>query len=51
MILVYNPAAYKHGVTEQDIKDEDIANIFHAMKCRKEFLRKLLERGYNADFD
>ena len=30
---------------------EDIANIFHAMKCRKEFLRKLQERGYYADFN
>jgi len=30
---------------------EDIANIFHAMKCRKEFLRKLQERGYHADFN
>jgi hypothetical protein len=30
---------------------EDIANIFHVMRCRKEFLRKLPERGYYADFD
>jgi len=30
---------------------EDIANIFHAMKCRREFLQKLPERGYNADFN
>jgi hypothetical protein len=30
---------------------EDIANIFHAMKCRNELLRKLSERGYYADFD
>ena len=30
---------------------EDIANIFHAMKCRKEYLRKLQERGYYADFN
>jgi hypothetical protein len=30
---------------------EDIANIFHAMKCRKEFLRKLSGKGYYADFD
>ena len=83
MILVFNPAAFKHGVTEQDIEaamtaalideliegfdnkfliigfdmnsnlievmynlvGEDIANIFHAMKCRKVFLQKLPERG------
>ena len=30
---------------------EDVANIFHAMKCRKELLRKIQERGYYADFD
>jgi len=30
---------------------EDIANIFHAMKCRREFLRNLSERGYYADFN
>jgi urate oxidase len=34
-----------------NLVDEDIANIFHAMKCRKEFLRILPERGYYADFD
>jgi len=89
MTLVFNPAAFKHGVTEMDIKvamatalfdelmegfdnkylligfdmnrnfievmynlvGEDIANIFHAMKCRKEYLRKLQERGYYADFN
>ncbi|MDR0636949.1 MAG: hypothetical protein LBF87_07710 [Treponema sp.] len=89
MTLVFNPAAFKHGVTEMDVEaamatalldeiiegfdnkylligfdmhrnlievmynlvDEDIANIFHAMKCRKEFLRKLTERGYYAYFD
>jgi hypothetical protein len=89
MTLVFNPSAFKHGVTEQDVETamstalldelmegfdnkylvvgfdmnrnlievmynlagEDIANIFHAMKCRKEFLRILPERGYYADFD
>jgi hypothetical protein len=89
MILVFNPAAFKHGVTEMDVEaamttalidelmeeyddkylvigfdmnrnlievmynlvGEDIANIFHAMKCRREYLQKLQERGYNADFD
>ena len=89
MILVFNPAAFKHGVTEQDIEvamaaalvdelieeydnkylligfdmksnlievmynlvGENIANIFHAMKCRKEFLRKLPGRGYHANFN
>jgi hypothetical protein len=83
MILVFNPAAFKHGVTEADIEaammtalideliegfdnkyliigfdlnrnlievmynlvGEDIANIFHAMKCRRAFLQKLPERG------
>jgi len=30
---------------------EDIANIFHAMKCRREYLQKLTERGYYADFN
>ena len=76
MILVFNPAAFKHGIAETDIEsavatalideliegfenkyliigfdmkgnlievmynlvDEDIANIFHAMKCRKTFI-------------
>jgi len=89
MTLVFNPAAFKHGVTEKDIEiamattlidelmegfdnkylligfdmnrnlievmynlvDEEIANIFHAMKCRKDFLKKLHERGYYADFN
>ena len=89
MFLIFNPAAFKHNVTEQDIEaamitalidelikgfdnkylivgfdmngnlievmynlvSKDIANIFHAMKCRKEFLQKLPERGYNADFN
>ena len=89
MTLVFNPAAFKHDVTEQDVEtamattlfdelieghtnkyllvgfdrsgnlievmynlvDEDIANIFHAMKCRNDVLRKLRERGYYADFD
>jgi hypothetical protein len=89
MTLVFNPAAFKHGLTEMDVEaamatalvdelmeefenkylligfdmnrnlvevmynlvGEDIANIFHAMKCRKEFLHKLSERGYYADFD
>jgi hypothetical protein len=34
-----------------NLVDEDIANIFHAMKCRKDFLLKLQERGYYADFN
>ena len=34
-----------------NLVDEDIANIFHAMKCRNDVLRKLRERGYYADFD
>jgi len=89
MILVFNPAAFKHGADEADIEaamatalvdellegfdnkyliigfdmkinlievmynlvGEDVANIFHAMKCRKEFLLKLQERGYHADFN
>jgi hypothetical protein len=34
-----------------NLADEDIANIFHAMKCRREFLRMLQERGCHADFD
>ena len=35
-----------------NLVDEDIANIFHAMKCRNSLLRKLQERGYyNADFN
>ena len=28
-----NPSAFKHGVTEADIKFA--LNVFHAMKCRK----------------
>jgi hypothetical protein len=89
MTLVFNPAAFKHGVTEMDVHwamatalfdellegfdnkylligfdvsgnlievmynlvDEDITNIFHAMKCRSDFLQKLPERGYYADTD
>jgi hypothetical protein len=89
MILVFNPAAFKHGVTELDIESamtsalvdeliegfdnkyliigfdlksnlievmynlagEDIANIFHAMKCRREFLQKIPEGGGYADFN
>ena len=88
MTLVFNPSAFKHDVTENDIEaamatplfdelivgynnkylligfdingnlievmynlaDKDIANIFHAMKCRNDVLRKLQERGYYADF-
>ena len=34
-----------------NLVDEDIANIFHAMNCRNDVLRKLLERGYYADFN
>jgi hypothetical protein len=34
-----------------NLVDEDIVNIFHAMKCRGEFLRMLQERGCHADFD
>jgi hypothetical protein len=34
-----------------NLVDEDIANIFHAMRCRKEFLQKLPEGGYYADFN
>ena len=30
---------------------EDIANIFHAMRCRNDLLRRLHERGYYADFN
>jgi hypothetical protein len=89
MTLVFNPASFKHNVTEQDVEtalatalfdeliagysnkylligfdrsgnlievmynlvDEDIANIFHAMKCRNDVLQKLRERGYYADFN
>jgi hypothetical protein len=89
MILIFNPAAFKHGVTEQDIEfsmisalvdeliegfdnkylilgfdlngnlievmynlaGDDIANIFHAMKCRREFFQKIPEGGYYADFN
>jgi hypothetical protein len=89
MILVFNPSAFKHDVTEKDIEaamatslfdelilgydnkylligfntsgklleimynlvDEDIANIFHAMNCRNDVLRKITERGYYADFN
>jgi hypothetical protein len=31
--------------------DEDIANVFHAMNCRSDILRKIRERGYYADFN
>jgi len=34
-----------------NLVDEDIANIFHAMKCRNDVLRKLQERGDYADFN
>ena len=89
MILVFNPAAFRHGFTEDDVEaamatalvdeliegfvnkflligfnmkgnlievmynlvDEDIANIFHIMSCRKEFLPKIPEGGYYADFN
>ena len=34
-----------------NLAGDDIANVFHAMKCRKEFLRKLPERGYYVDFN
>ena len=47
MTLVFNETAFKHGVTVKDIDcamavplvDEDTANVFHAMKCRKEFYK------------
>jgi hypothetical protein len=89
MTFFFNPAAFKHSVTERDIEaamatalideliegydnkylvvgfdmnsnfievmynlvSEDIVNVFHAMKCRKEFLQKLQERGFYADFN
>ena len=89
MTLVFNPSAFKHDVTENDIEaamatplfdeliegydnkylligfdrsgnlievmynlvDEEIANIFHAMDCRNDVLRKIKERGYYADFN
>ena len=79
MNLIFNPAAFKHGVTERDIEyamatplvdrlienyvnkfavigfdlkgnllevmynlvDEETANVFHAMKCRKEMYQYL----------
>ena len=79
MNLIFNPTAFKHGVTEGDIEyamaaplvdrlmenyvnkytiigfdlkgnlleimynlvDEDTANVFHAMKCRKEMYQYL----------
>ncbi|MDR2094977.1 MAG: hypothetical protein LBP76_05595 [Treponema sp.] len=28
-----------------NLVDDDIANVFHAMRCRKDFLQKLTERG------
>ena len=31
--------------------NEDIANVFHAMDCRGDVLRKIQERGYYADFN
>ena len=34
-----------------NLVSDDIANIFHAMRCRNELLRKLRERGYYADFN
>jgi hypothetical protein len=43
MTLVFNPAAFKHNITGQDVEA--------AMKCRKELLRTLWERGYYADFN
>jgi hypothetical protein len=89
MTLIFNPAAFKHGVTEKDIEaamatslfdeliegydnkylligfdmignlievmynlvDENTANVFHAMRCRNDLLRRLQERGYYADFN
>ena len=79
MTLVFNPTAFKHGITERDIEytiaaplvdrlmdkydnkylvigfdlkgnllevmynlvNEDTANVFHAMKCRKEMFQYL----------
>jgi hypothetical protein len=34
-----------------NLVNENIANVFHAMKCRKDLLRRLRERGYNVDFN
>ena len=34
-----------------NLVDGDIANIFHAMNCRNDVLRKIKERGYYADFN
>jgi hypothetical protein len=34
-----------------NLVDEDIANIFHVMRCRKEFLQKLPEGDDYADFN
>jgi hypothetical protein len=34
-----------------NLVDDDIANIFHIMRCRKEFFPKLPEGGYYADFN
>ena len=31
--------------------DTDTAKIFHAMRCRNEYRKKLEKRGYHANFD
>ena len=34
-----------------NLVEEEIANVFHAMNCRSDVLRKIMERGYYADFN
>ena len=34
-----------------NLVSDDVANVFHAMKCRNDLLRRLRERGYYADFN
>jgi len=34
-----------------NLVDENTANVFHAMRCRKEYREKLRKRGYYAYFN
>ena len=34
-----------------NLLDEDTAKVFHAMRCRNEYWKKLGKRGYYAHFD
>jgi ribosomal protein L24E len=47
MVIQINESALRHGVTGMyNIRKDGSYNVFHAMKCRKEFYHYVEESGY-----